>query len=220
MPQAKVGYCLTEHGKAEVVKHLPIVRYVVVNQGRKWAVIYNLHDDLMQAGMEGLIDAVAHFNPNRECKFRSYCERRIWGSCQDFLRTRQSMTPHRDGRKVKKDDRPHVHSMFPTFAPGTDEFVVAYMSGGPEHFGFPPSPLPPVGSELESSDNFEAWASGLCEDERYLVRHYYSETPRTFKQIGEALGKTESRASQMHAAILDRLRYKAAFPKYRELAIA
>ena len=44
-------------------------------------------DDLVGAGVQGLVDAVAKFDPSRQVKLRSYARHRIRGSILDGLRT-------------------------------------------------------------------------------------------------------------------------------------
>lgn len=43
-------------------------------------------DDLIQAGMIGLLDAIEKYDPNREARFRTYAEFRIKGAMLDDLR--------------------------------------------------------------------------------------------------------------------------------------
>jgi len=43
-------------------------------------------DDLANAGMIGLIQAVDRFDQTRGLKFKTYAQHRIWGAMQDFLR--------------------------------------------------------------------------------------------------------------------------------------
>lgn len=215
------AYCLTGYGKAEVEAHLDLVHFVLKRKrcGRSRN-MHRLHDDLVQAGREGLIDAVAYYDPNRGHALAAYAPKRIWGACQEFLRGRRAMTPKRDGRRVKVDDRPRVHSMFSRAAPGSDAFLVNLGSGDAVHAHFPPDPAPPVGAAMEAAEDFAAWTVGLDDRDRFLVERYYGDDPWTMKRIGAHLGLSESRVSQRHAAVLDRLRDRPRGPEYRELATA
>ena len=62
----------------------------------------------------------------------------------------------------------------------------------------------PVG-EAQKHDIRELVTRGLSRAERLIVVLYYYEQ-MTMKQIGETLDLSESRVSQMHSAILARLR--------------
>lgn len=210
------GYCLTEYGKAMVEEHLELTSYAVRWLDRDW---HSHRGDLGQVAYEGLIDAVAHYNPNMDVKFPSYAPRRIRGTMQDYLRSTHLMTPYRDGRKVKVDDRPAVQTIH------TKYYRTLYSDPDTSHFGgdgYHPIPdrAPPPGAAMEADENFEAWLRGLTEDEKFVMREYYSSNPKTMKQIGYHLELTEGRVSQIHETALDQLRYRATFPKYRQLATA
>lgn len=68
-----------------ILKYAPLVKYVVGRISMKLPSSVDL-DDLFQAGILGLIDAVSKFDPERGYKFQTYAEFRIRGAILDELR--------------------------------------------------------------------------------------------------------------------------------------
>lgn len=68
-----------------ILKYAPLVKYVVGRISMKLPPSVDL-DDLFQAGILGLIDAVSKFEPERGYKFPTYAEFRIRGAILDELR--------------------------------------------------------------------------------------------------------------------------------------
>src|SRR5580765_4484152 len=69
-----------------VERYLPLVKY---NAERIWARLPDGVDldDLISAGVFGLMDAIDAFDLNRGVKFETYCVPRIRGATLDELRT-------------------------------------------------------------------------------------------------------------------------------------
>ncbi|MCA8987425.1 MAG: sigma-70 family RNA polymerase sigma factor, partial [Planctomycetaceae bacterium] len=69
-----------------IERYLPLVRY---NAERVWAKLPEGVDmnDLMSAGVFGLMDAIDAFDMTRGVKFETYCVPRIRGAMLDELRT-------------------------------------------------------------------------------------------------------------------------------------
>jgi len=51
-----------------------------------------IEDDLFQAGCEALLKAARRYNPDTGVEFSAYVQKRIIGSCQDYLRERDPIT--------------------------------------------------------------------------------------------------------------------------------
>lgn len=66
-------------------KHLPLVRYIAHRIARRLPSSVE-EDDLFEAGVLGLIDAIDKFDPGKNVKFKTYAEHRIRGSILDSLR--------------------------------------------------------------------------------------------------------------------------------------
>src|SRR5271154_509193 len=75
-----------------IERFLPLVRY---NAERVWAKLPEGVDlnDLISAGVFGLMDAIDAFDLNRGVKFETYCVPRIRGAMLDELRTMDRVPP-------------------------------------------------------------------------------------------------------------------------------
>lgn len=74
-----------------VAEHVHNVGFIAYNIGRKLPANIEM-DDLIQAGMLGLIDAASKFDVTRENTFKTYAEFRIRGAILDYLRA-QDLVP-------------------------------------------------------------------------------------------------------------------------------
>ena len=69
-----------------VIEHTPLIRYIV----NRIAVRLPSHidlDDLLNTGVIGLMDAIEKYDPEKNCKFKTYAEFRIKGAILDQLRS-------------------------------------------------------------------------------------------------------------------------------------
>jgi RNA polymerase sigma factor for flagellar operon FliA len=69
-----------------VLEHAPLIRYIV----NRIAVRLPSHidlDDLHNTGVIGLMDAIDKYDPDKNCKFKTYAEFRIKGAILDQLRS-------------------------------------------------------------------------------------------------------------------------------------
>jgi RNA polymerase sigma factor for flagellar operon FliA len=69
-----------------VLEHAPLIRYIV----NRIAVRLPSHidlDDLHNTGVIGLMDAIDKYDPEKNCKFKTYAEFRIKGAILDQLRS-------------------------------------------------------------------------------------------------------------------------------------
>ncbi len=191
--------------------------------------------DLVSYGMFGLIDAVEKFEPARGFKFETYAATRIRGAIIDELRaadwvprsvrskarTLETATRALEQalRRPVTDDDVAEHIGWDTAEVRTVRAQVALshvaaldgMTAEPET-----QPLPTFGvaSLTGASDRLEAREAsallaeaihGVRDREQQVLRLYYYEN-LTLAQIGEILGVTESRVSQIHSAAVKKLR--------------
>lgn len=204
-------------------------------------------DDLISAGMFGMIDAIEAFDLDRGVKFETYCSPRVRGAILDELRSMdwvprlvrnrsqriQSATKSLQSElgRIPTDrevaDRIGVSSgEFDRM--NRDSTAVSMTSLSRKAYGGDSSrdvaevdvlkddrsttPL----QELQKSDLKNLIQKGLTPTERLiLILYYYEEM--TMKEIGVTLDLSESRVSQMHSAIVDRLRFqlKQRDPEFR-----
>jgi len=69
-----------------VLDHTPLIRYIVSRIAARLPAHVDL-EDLHNTGVIGLMDAIDKFDPNRDCKFKTYAEFRVNGAILDQLRS-------------------------------------------------------------------------------------------------------------------------------------
>ena len=220
---------------ALVENFLPLVRYNAERIGAKLPDEID-NDDLVSAGIFGLLDAIDSFDLERGVKFETYCAPRIRGAILDELRN-MDWVPRLVRSRASKLDRAtrELESTLgrsPTkpelayqmkLPPGEfeklmrDATAVTQVSLSRKYTETDSSKevceidvledkrgKNPV-SEIQKRDLKEMVTRGLTRAERLiLILYYYEEM--TMKEIGGTLDLSESRVSQMHSAILKRLK--------------
>lgn len=189
-------------------------------------------EDLIQAGMIGLLEAVKNYNKDKGASFETYAGIRIRGSMLDEIRKGDwaPRSVHRNTRKIAeairkienetgRDARDHevakmleisleqYHQMlqdtngtkifgFEDIGMTEDSFAEGMMASMPEPF-----------ERLQHQD-FQAklaqGIAGLPERERLVLALYYDEE-LNLREVGEVLGVSESRISQIHSQAMLRL---------------
>jgi RNA polymerase sigma factor FliA len=218
-----------------LLEHLPIVRFLARRIHERLPRHVDI-EDLVSAGVVGLMDAFAKFDPVKKVQFRSYAQFRIRGAILDSLRT-LDWSPRelrRKGRAVEEAIR--VLSARTGHAPGEAE-VAAEMKlslteyqqllgdlkgleigtlhvernedSGEEELAYIPG-------KPEDDPLFHCLRGELEErltqaiqnlpDRERLVMTLYYYEEMTMREIGLALGVVESRVSQVHASAVVHLR--------------
>lgn len=190
-------------------------------------------DDLMQAGMIGLLEAASKYDPSQGASFETYAGIRIRGAIMDEIR-RGDWVPrsvHRNARRiaeaihrVERREGRDVQDKEVAAELGMDlaeyHSCLSDVSGGRlfsldelEEAGEPPvlvydsddaDPL----DALQGSSFRQGLAQAidtLPERERLVLSLYYQEE-LNLKEIGAVLGVSESRVSQIHGQAALRLR--------------
>ncbi|HUA91371.1 MAG TPA: sigma-70 family RNA polymerase sigma factor, partial [Terracidiphilus sp.] len=89
-PAVSAAPQLNEEQKGEqekvLLEHLPIVRFLARRIHERLPQHVDI-EDLVSAGVVGLMDAFAKFDPGKKVQFRSYAQFRIRGAILDSLRT-------------------------------------------------------------------------------------------------------------------------------------
>lgn len=190
-------------------------------------------DDLIQAGMIGLIEASGKFDPEQGASFETYAGIRIRGAMLDEIR-RTDWTPrsvHRKAREVaevvrrienEKGRDARAAEVAETMGITLDEYhKILQDATGSRIFSFEDpgslgeenyeSPNRQFNQPLENLQN-DAFKDGLAEAikglperERLVMSLYYDEE-LNLREIGEVLGVSESRVCQIHGQALIRLR--------------
>ena len=209
-----------------VLQYSPLVKYVAgrVRSGLPQSVEQS---DLISEGVIGLIDAIDRFEPERGLQFQTYAVPRIRGAMVDSLRssdwvprslrerkrdielaqatleTKLGRTPS-DGEVAAElgcsvaDLREAYRKVSYTNVASIDELGL----------GDELAPTAPDGSQDSDlgPELLEAVAQ-LAERDRIIVALYYFEG-LTLAEIGQVLGVTESRVSQLHTKVTMTLKTK------------
>jgi len=245
---ANYGYAATlpavaeEDGNASLgdrdlllLEHLPAVRYIARRIHERLPQHVEL-DDLISAGIVGLIDAFGKFDHTKKVQFKSYAQFRIRGAILDSLRM-LDWSPRelrRKGRAVEEAIRAVQQRM--GCAPAEQEIASEMKLTLPEYHqllgdlkGLEIGSLNLERTE-DSGDEELAYIPGSPEEDplfrclegemkqhlidaidglpekERLVLTLYYYEELTMKEIGLTLGVVESRVSQIHSSAVLRLR--------------
>jgi RNA polymerase sigma factor FliA len=234
-PPSGAGAAMTLEQERVLLEHLPIVRFLARRIHERLPQHVDI-EDLVSAGVVGLLDAFAKFDPQKNVQFRSYAQFRIRGAILDSLRT-LDWSPRelrRKGRAVEESIR--VLTARLGRAPGEGE-VAAEMNLSLDGYQQLLGEL--KGLEIgtlhmehndESGDEELAYVPGRPDDDplfqclrgemeerlsgaianlpdrERLVMTLYYFEEMTMREIGLAMGVVESRVSQVHASAVVHLR--------------
>src|SRR6266568_1899677 len=105
-PVASAPQVLSGEQERALLEHLPIVRYLARRIHERLPQHVDM-EDLVSAGVVGLMDAFGKFDPDKKVQFRSYAQFRIRGAIIDSLRS-LDWSPRelrRKGRAVEESIR-------------------------------------------------------------------------------------------------------------------
>ncbi len=193
-------------------------------------------EDLMSAGLFGLMDAIDAFDPERGVKFETYCAQRIRGAIFDELRAMDWVPRLVRSRTAKMERVRKMIEMEEGHRP-TDAEVARRLNVDPEEFAKISRDSRPVSvvSMHRKWNDSDAGGEGrevdVLEDARQdrpidrlhrgdvqqlltkglsrserLILILYYYEEMTMKEIGLTLDLSESRVSQMHSSIIMRLK--------------
>ncbi len=237
LAEERVGSADRIPGEREqmLLEHLPTVRYVARRIHERLPQHVDL-EDLISAGMVGLIDAFSKFDHSKQVQFKSYAQFRIRGAILDSLRT-LDWSPRelrRKGRAVEEAIRTVTQRV--GRAPNDQEIavemslsLVAYQqllgelkgleigslhiertedSGDEELAYIPAAPEQDPLLQCMKGETRQRLIDAIDElpDKERLVLTLYYYEELTMKEIGLTLGVVESRVSQIHSSAVVRLR--------------
>ena len=226
---------LTVEQERALLEHLPVVRFLARRIHERLPQHVDI-EDLVSAGVVGLMDAFAKFDPDKKVQFRSYAQFRIRGAILDSLRT-LDWSPRelrRKGRAVEEAIRvltarmgraPCESEVAVEMGLSLDDYqqllgdlkgleigtlhVERNEDSGEEELAYVPS-------RPEEDPLFRCLRGELEErlteaidnlpDRERLVMTLYYYEEMTMREIGLALGVVESRVSQVHASAVVHLR--------------
>ncbi len=218
-----------------IEQHMHLVKYNAERVWHKLPNEVEL-DDLVSCGIMGLIDSIGAFDLERGVKFSTFCSRRIRGAILDELRERDwvprivrtRMRKVEAARKVLEAQRgcaPTQEELAKEMNLEGDEFQRVINDTNRSSFISLSRPKNESDShkdlreidiledkrsrnpilEMQKRDIKELVMKGLSRAERLIILLYYYEE-MTMKEIGATLDLSESRVSQMHSAIVRRLK--------------
>jgi RNA polymerase sigma factor for flagellar operon FliA len=225
---------------ALIVEYAPLVKLLANRLAMRVPPSVSL-DDLISAGIIGLLDAVDRFDPSRDVKFKTYAEFRIRGSMLDELRS-LDWVPRSTRKKIHDMEKAVLAVEVRQNRPADDEEIAQEMGVELEAFysvlnmargiellsldGY----IKDDKRNIESNKSFKSLIQGDDDPSRHVMLsefkhvigdaiktlskkeqmvislYYYDEL--TLREIGEVMGLTESRISQIHTKSVVKLRAK------------
>jgi RNA polymerase sigma factor for flagellar operon FliA len=206
-----------------IVAHHGLARQMALRMAGRLPSCVEL-DDLIGAGMLGLVDAVDRFDARREIPFEAYARTRIQGAILDALRAEDHLS-RRDRRKGREADRAEdkLRSRLkrePTLdevhkarrgVPRTLPHAMAFVSidNADDALLVERSPADAFSAlaTVQSHGQLRAAVAELGERDRTILSLYY-EQELTYREIGGMLGVTESRICQLLRSAHTRLKVR------------
>jgi RNA polymerase sigma factor for flagellar operon FliA len=209
-----------------VVHYSPLVKFVAgrVRSGLPSSVDQN---DLVSDGVLGLMDAVDKFEPERGLQFQTYAVTRIRGAIVDGLRS-SDWVPRSVRERIRDIDAAQVRleaelgraprdeevatelgmtvaELRKVYSQTAHTSVVSFETVVDDAAPRATADLPGADDDLPAG--FLAAVRELAERDQIVVALYYWER-LTLAEIGQVLGVTESRVSQLHSRATLALRRK------------
>lgn len=216
-------------------RHLPLVRYIAERLLQTLPKSIEL-DDLISAGMFGLMDAIRGFDQSRGIKFKTYCSTRIRGAILDQLRS-QDWVPRLVRLKATRIERAYqkLQGEFgrePTHAELAHELAMGHDELQGEIEEARPKSMYSLSEKWEDGEDdgslekvevlvdrtaidpvhelnrrdLMLFLTKSLSDKERFIISMYYEKGLTMREIGELLALTESRVCQIHSNVMNRLK--------------
>jgi len=223
--------------EAYVREYTPLVRRLAHQMIARLPANVEL-DDMVQAGMMGLMDAASRFEVSQGTHFEVYAAQRIRGAMLDELRANDWMP--RSARKSQRDIESAIHRLQGRLKRAPIEAEIAIELGVPVTGyqdmlngarGSQLVYLDDLGTGTDDEDYLERYLvvdgqepAAILRDKRFrqalvdaidelperekLLMGLYHEQDMNLREIGAVMGVTESRVCQLHSQAIARLRSK------------
>lgn len=216
-----------------IVKYTPLIRYIAERIAMRLPPSI-LKDELLSAGVVGLLDALDKFKQDMGIKFKTYAEHRIRGAILDELR-KMDWIPRSVRKEIQRIEET-IFTLESRLGREPEDFEIAEEMGVEleEYFeivrrgaGVGLLSLDEMLSEGKSPGAMAQWSEErspleelkkeelkrvmaeairrLSEKEQVVISLYYYDE-LTLKEIAEVLDLTESRICQIHTKAILRLR--------------
>lgn len=230
-------------------EHLPMVRFLALRIRERLPQQVEM-EDLISAGIVGLMDALQKFDSTKKVQFRTYAQFRVRGAMLDSLRALDwgPRDLRRKGRAVEEA----IRSLSTRLGKAPTESEVAKEMGldlnayqqllgelsglelgslnvmPADDAGVEALALIPAGPEddpfLQCQDNemrrLLAEAIAELPERERMVLTLYYYEELTMREVGATMGVVESRVSQLHSAAMARLRVALGAPSAKRAARA
>jgi RNA polymerase sigma factor for flagellar operon FliA len=233
--RTEMGGEMTPEQERQMIEHLPTVRYLARRIHERLPQHVEI-DDLVSAGVLGLIDAFRKFDPAKKVQFRSYAQFRIRGAILDSLRM-LDWSPRelrRKGRAIEEAIRtltvrsgrtptePEIAAVMGMDL-GEYQQLLGELKGleigtlhversedsGDEELAYIPNKPEEDPLFICLKSEMQARLGSALDrlpERERLVMTLYYYEEMTMKEIGLTLGVVESRVSQIHASAVLHLR--------------
>lgn len=212
-----------------ILQHMPMVKRVAIHLKARIPPFMEL-DELIQVGMVGLIEAARAFDPSKGHEFEHFALSRVRGSILDEVR-RQSFLP-RSAVAFNRSESEAVHVLAAELGRTPTQAELAQHMGkdmddfqkerghakrfetfsmevvSEEVMAMPADRSHQPDVQVEEAEFMQAVVDAidhLPEREKLVMSLYYVEE-LNLKEIGEVLGVTESRVSQILSSVVKKLR--------------
>jgi len=235
--------------EALLSEHLPMVRFLALRIRERLPQQVEM-EDLISAGIVGLMDALQKFDPEKKVQFRTYAQFRVRGAMLDSLRALDwgPRDLRRKGRAVEEA----IRSLSTRLGKAPTESEVAKEMGldlntyqqllgelsGLELSSLNATPGEDAGVEalalLPAGPEDDPFLQCQNSEMRHLLARAIEDLPErermvltlyyyeelTMREVGATLGVVESRVSQLHSSAMARLRVALGAPAARRTARA
>jgi RNA polymerase sigma factor for flagellar operon FliA len=228
-------YSNREDGESLAQDYLYLVKKIGLHLAARLPAHIQL-DDLMQVGMIGLLQARDGYDPARGASFATYAGIRIKGAMLDEVR-REDWVPRSTQQKMKRVSEAIKQVEARLARSVTDVEIAEELDVSLEEYhrlsaelvscrmislddsdaGEVTDSINPF-SQIEDSElrqMLAASVAALPEQESFMMSLYYGDE-LNLKEIGEVLGVSESRVSQIHGQALARLRNRIAHQRMND----
>jgi RNA polymerase sigma factor for flagellar operon FliA len=230
-------------------EHLPMVRFLALRIHERLPQQVEM-EDLISAGIVGLMDALQKFDSTKKVQFRTYAQFRVRGAMLDSLRSLDwgPRDLRRKGRAVEEAIRslstrlgkaPTEHEVAKEMGLDLNAYqqLLGELSGldlgslnvmPADDAGVEALALIPAGPEddpflqCQGNEMRRLLADAIAElpERERMVLTLYYYEELTMREVGATMGVVESRVSQLHSAAMARLRVALGAPSLKRAARA